>query len=153
MCRRLLFPVLGLVALFLLGVGLSTPAQAQEPSRTLGWSKVPYYWTLDHTAFGTVADDVGTRAFGQKAVYGSIAQLTLGANTFELGALSLGIGATGGDEANPTQIGAQFGVVPVCGPNRGICLDGTVQKELNSDGNRYLVLVLVRLGQLPEVLK
>lgn len=133
----------------LITLSLATPAKAAM----LELSTNPYYWTLDHTSFGTVAGDSGTRSFGVKAVYGSLATLNLGPNVLELVALSAGIGVTGSDADNPTNVGGQLGIVPICGPGRMLCLDITLQRDIPNSSNRYLILLLGRLSALPEALK
>lgn len=129
-------------------IGYTVTAYAQEPARGFGWSDEPFYWTWDHAAYTQGTTALEDRGMAQKVVYGSLATLTLGVNKFELGLMSLGVGAASSGPDEPSKFTGQLGFVPVCGPNRAVCGDVSYARSANDHNITYLFSVLFRLSTL-----
>lgn len=124
-----------------LALAMAGPALAGGP---LAWSDQPLRMTWDHVGVtsGSAIEERGVTAL--EAMYGSVATLTVGANTFELFLLSIGLGATG-EVGSSTQFDGQFGLVWICTAQRGLCAEfPKVTRTVNAQDNRYLFGVTIR---------
>lgn len=139
------------VLMALLAVFLAVPVYAGG----LQWSDTPIYTTLDHIGVSTQLTQLETKGAGYRAVVGPLAKATLGANTFEIGLMSFGVGVVSPSGPETTQTGAQLGFVPGCTERRGMCLEFTAQ-TVDVAGSKdtdmkYLGTLLFRASQAPGI--